>query len=99
MMFLSCKKLYLTTIAFSWVYIVLGAGKDSDPILHREKRCKYTMIYNTINGNGIITIQICIFIEKFFCSLVFSIFNIVRFKNNECFGVSLFRYKSTKILS
>ena len=54
MMFLSCKKLYLTTIAFSWVYIVLGAGKDSDPILHREKRCKYTMIYNTINGNGII---------------------------------------------
>ena len=53
MMFLSCKKLYLTTIAFSWVFIVLGAGKDSDPILHREKRCKYTMIYNTINGNGI----------------------------------------------
>ena len=54
MMFLSCKKLYLTTIAFSWVFIVLGAGKDSDPILHREKRCKYTMIYSTINGNGII---------------------------------------------
>ena len=69
MMFLSCKKLYLTTIAFSWVFIVLGAGKDSDPILHREKRCKYTMIYNTINGNGIIgyvTIQICINIEKVF---------------------------------
>ena len=53
MLLLSCKKIYLTTIAFSWVYIVLGAGKDSDPILHREKRCKYTMIYNTINGNGI----------------------------------------------
>ena len=52
MMFLSCKKLYLTTIAFSRVFIVLGAGKDSDPILHREKRCKYTMIYNTINGNN-----------------------------------------------
>ena len=54
MMFLSCTKIYLTTIAFSGVFIVLGAGKDSDMILHREKRCKYTMIYNTINGNGII---------------------------------------------
>ena len=54
MMFLSCKKIYLTTIAFSSVFIVLGAGKDSDPILHREKRCKYKMIYNTINGIGII---------------------------------------------
>ena len=53
MMFLSCKKIYLTSIAFSWVFIVLGAGKDSDPILHREKRCKYKMIYNTINGIGI----------------------------------------------
>ena len=55
MMFLSCKKIYLT-IAFSWVLIVLGAGKDSDPILHREKRCKYTMIYNTIIGNGIMSL-------------------------------------------
>ena len=68
MMFLSCKKIYLTTIAFSWVFIVLGAGEDSDLILHREKRCKYKMIYNTINGIGIIdaTIQLCINIEKVF---------------------------------
>ena len=96
MMFLSCKKIYLTTIAFSWVFIVLGAGKDSDPILHREKRCKYTLIYNTMNGNGIIFKYVST-LNKSFCSLVFSIFNIVRFKNNECFGVSLFRYKPTKI--
>ena len=52
-MFLSCKKMNLT-IVFSWVLIALGAGKDNDPILHREKRCKYKVVYNTINGIGII---------------------------------------------
>ena len=66
-MFLSCKKLYLTTISFSWVLIVLGAGKDSDPILHREKRCKYTMIYNIVCPEYIdIIMQMCINIENVF---------------------------------